>query len=306
MRWLALVGLVMAISAVLHGFLVTRADLFFGGLLAAVPLTIVALRPRRRPAPQRPRRGRRRIRQEPTLALPPPPVPPPAPRPEPVAPREEIVPVRFEVSITRPAAQPPAPISAPPAGTFDLFLKYRDASDVVTDRRVTVFDVERIGGAGGSGALALVTYCHERRAARSFRLDRIVEAIDAETGEVLPEPAADILRRFGMDPEPLPVQRRLYWVDPPVEAEIVFQGRRQGKRRAMGVIRNVRLAGDAVESVTITVSRDPAHPGEARDRRFAFGEDGRDGTLLSLVPPEIGEPVDDIEEWLLALVRPHG
>jgi hypothetical protein len=61
-----------------------------------------------------------------------------------------------------------------------LKIKYRDSSDERSGRVVTVTecDTEWSGG-------YLIGICHARRARRAFRVDRMLEAIDMETGEVI-------------------------------------------------------------------------------------------------------------------------
>lgn len=60
-----------------------------------------------------------------------------------------------------------------------LAIEYVDAKGSFSRRRITVREVRQ-----NKGALALACYCHERRAPRLFRLDRIRSAIDVQTGEV--------------------------------------------------------------------------------------------------------------------------
>ncbi len=60
-----------------------------------------------------------------------------------------------------------------------LFIEYVDGEGQRTRRRVTVRQLI------GQPPDMVLAYCHERRAARHFRIDRIVEAIHPETGEIL-------------------------------------------------------------------------------------------------------------------------
>ncbi|WP_291295840.1 WYL domain-containing protein [Elioraea sp.] len=70
--------------------------------------------------------------------------------------------------------------------THRVAMHYRDANGAETDRRVTVRNV-----LGRDGAATHINgRCHDRRASRSFRLDRIAELQDEETGEVLATTAA--------------------------------------------------------------------------------------------------------------------
>jgi hypothetical protein len=59
-----------------------------------------------------------------------------------------------------------------------LFIVYEAASGEVSERRITVRQLV------GNPPQMLLAWCHERKAPRNFRFDRIVEAIDPETGEV--------------------------------------------------------------------------------------------------------------------------
>jgi|GEM_PF-928770 len=77
---------------------------------------------------------------------------------------------------------PKSGIGFPSPKTVDgkLKIKYRDSSDEHSERVVTVLecDTEWSGG-------YLTGICHSRRAQRTFRIDRIREAVDMETGEVI-------------------------------------------------------------------------------------------------------------------------
>ena len=72
----------------------------------------------------------------------------------------------------------PAGAGIAPAAPLMLFIAYRDAQGRQSERRVTVRAVH------GNPPHILQCFCHERRALRHFRLDRIVEAVHPETGEV--------------------------------------------------------------------------------------------------------------------------
>lgn len=73
------------------------------------------------------------------------------------------------------------------------FAVYRDVQGEVSQRRITCRKLS------GYGAIELVhAFCHEREAARSFRVDRFEELIDLSTGEVLdPIEHFEALRRQG-------------------------------------------------------------------------------------------------------------
>lgn len=59
-----------------------------------------------------------------------------------------------------------------------LFIAYENAKGERSQRRITVRQLI------GHPPELILAYCHERRAARNFRLDRIIEAMDPETGEI--------------------------------------------------------------------------------------------------------------------------
>lgn len=61
-------------------------------------------------------------------------------------------------------------------------LKYTDANDRQTKRTVTIYAFESAGRTG----LAF-GHCHLRNATRTFRFDRIRQAVDADTGEIIPD-----------------------------------------------------------------------------------------------------------------------
>lgn len=66
------------------------------------------------------------------------------------------------------------------SGTRALFIVYRAADGQVSQRTVTVRQLI------GDPPEMLLAWCHVRKRPRHFRFDRIVEAIDPETGELLP------------------------------------------------------------------------------------------------------------------------
>lgn len=63
---------------------------------------------------------------------------------------------------------------------------YSDAKNNQTRRRVTVREIIL----SANEEILIRAYCHERRAGRTFRADRIQEVVDLETGEVIDEPLA--------------------------------------------------------------------------------------------------------------------
>lgn len=71
---------------------------------------------------------------------------------------------------------------------LDVTIEYRAATGAPTRRKISIQSVMN-----EDGTLYLTAYCHERRAPRDFRLDRIT-AVLSEHGEVLP--AAALLGRI--------------------------------------------------------------------------------------------------------------
>lgn len=71
-------------------------------------------------------------------------------------------------------------------------IAYRDAAGAESRRQVTV---RRVAVSGG-GAVLLHCFCHERRAPRAFRADRIAHLWDIRTGEVKDDVAAALRRRY--------------------------------------------------------------------------------------------------------------
>lgn len=71
-----------------------------------------------------------------------------------------------------------APPDAPPP-SLALFLVYVNAKGEGSQRRVSIRRLV------GNPPTNLMAWCHERKAMRNFRIDRISEAVDPATGEVL-------------------------------------------------------------------------------------------------------------------------
>jgi hypothetical protein len=61
------------------------------------------------------------------------------------------------------------------------YITYEDAAGEISHRRVIVRKVSK----NSTGNIVLLCYCHERKAVRAFRIDRISEAVDLSTGEVI-------------------------------------------------------------------------------------------------------------------------
>lgn len=103
-----------------------------------------------------------------------PPVPPPPPGSE------------VSVSVVHDLSEELTPESpAWGASGLALMIRYNDARGRASQRRISVISV-----GPGEDCFLLRAYCHERRAPRSFRSERIVEAIDMATGEVIEDMTA--------------------------------------------------------------------------------------------------------------------
>ncbi len=96
-----------------------------------------------------------------------------------------------------------------PISGFTCILAYCDGKKQVSERRVTC---QSLLEAGAHRYLA--AYCHERRARRQFRIDRIVQVIDLHSGEVCDDVPAffdafalDRIQRSGLSWGLSPVQR---------------------------------------------------------------------------------------------------
>lgn len=70
--------------------------------------------------------------------------------------------------------------SKPKSIKATLRLDYRDATGKTSERIVDVKECDTSNPAG-----YLIGFCHLRRAIRTFRIDRIERAVDAETGEII-------------------------------------------------------------------------------------------------------------------------
>ncbi len=77
-------------------------------------------------------------------------------------------------------------------------IEYEDAEGNESVRRITVWSIEE----STAGTVTLVARCHERKATRRFRIDRIKAVIDYD-GEVFSPPDEFFVETFGMSPEML-------------------------------------------------------------------------------------------------------
>lgn len=74
-----------------------------------------------------------------------------------------------------------------------FLIEYSDSKGRLSSRRVTVWSI--IAGAGGIASL--LAFCHERKARRQFRIDRIKCFVDFD-GEIFEDVPAFLIENFGM------------------------------------------------------------------------------------------------------------
>lgn len=87
-------------------------------------------------------------------------------------------------------AEDPIPVRA----IFQL--KYRDGNGSETHRKVSVrnFDRNHLGG-------MFIGHCHLRGATRTFRVDRVIECIDIDSGEIVEDLSDYLTKRYESSPE---------------------------------------------------------------------------------------------------------
>lgn len=100
----------------------------------------------------------------------------------------------------------PAELKLPAVISQLLLLSYTDARGRSSVRRVTVRRVTYKNGEAWLGC-----YCHERKAHRTFRVDRIVELVDLESGEVI-EDTVEMFKALAGDETALPDPVRIHAV----------------------------------------------------------------------------------------------
>lgn len=90
-------------------------------------------------------------------------------------PEDAIGPVDLEALLTDDAPDDPlAELAAGAVGGLAFAMEYRDSRNAVTRRRITLNSFR----ATGDGHYLMRAFCHERKAVRSFRTDRVVSIID--------------------------------------------------------------------------------------------------------------------------------
>lgn len=92
----------------------------------------------------------------------------------------------------------------------ELLIRYTDGEGNTSERRISDIEPEEPGYIGA--------FCHERQEGRTFKISRIVSAVDAETGEVI----ENLYAFLGIEPPPKP---------PPPEPEPIPRTPAEIKRR---------------------------------------------------------------------------
>lgn len=163
-------------------------------------------------------------------------------------------------------------------------IDYRDAQGIETRRRITMRRIETT--AQGANLIAI---CHERRALRSFRIDRIVDFIETD-GEVV-EPAFFFREFCAVDIHNLPAEAA---TKPIIERRP--RGRPRGTDRA-AIGRAARAILKTRLELLVLAARadDELHPAEIEEiQRFAEDELRRldaTGALAAPVTIEIVDPI---------------
>ncbi|SHN18475.1 WYL domain-containing protein [Roseibium suaedae] len=81
-----------------------------------------------------------------------------------------------------------------PAEGQSFIIEYKDAAGQASTRRITVISIR----SAADGSPALYAKCHERKAMRNFRADRIVSCIDYD-GEVFSDVNSFLVELFGAE-----------------------------------------------------------------------------------------------------------
>jgi hypothetical protein len=100
--------------------------------------------------------------------------------PAPVAPKGILITVPSEDEEFEPRLQA-APIET--SGRM-LVIEYSDSKGALSCRRITFRRIEHLPSTNDDGRYYLIGWCHERRALRSFRVDRLLSLMDGRTGEI--------------------------------------------------------------------------------------------------------------------------
>lgn len=109
------------------------------------------------------------------------------------------------VPLTPPRRRPGSPaqgesVPSPPrrdrSSSWSAYIRYENARGEESERRITC---QKVARAVGGLDLMVTAFCHEAGALRQFRVDRIAELVDLETGELVdPQPHFEKLRLEGL------------------------------------------------------------------------------------------------------------
>lgn len=194
--------------------------------------------------------------------------------------------------------------------SFDCVLEYENAAGELSRRTITVNRLH--GAARGMPPTLDVDYvrgfCHERRALRCFRSDRILALADPETGEVVTNPEAWLCTQAGLtalDATPHFPRPSILRVSP-TPAMCLWQ-RTPGKVEVFGVeIDEVQLRGGAPVGFRGRAERRP--DGGASlwrgDKTFDLDLSDGDGVLSLEFDGFLMEDMDEIAAWLAGLRAP--
>lgn len=98
----------------------------------------------------------------------------------------------------------------------ELLILYKDGEGNVSERRISKIELQEPG--------YVLAFCHERQESRTFKIARIISAVDVETGEVVD----DLYAFLSIDPPPKPHLPKPHPI--PVGTEAVKRLRNQERR----------------------------------------------------------------------------
>lgn len=164
-----------------------------------------------------------------------------------------------------------------------LRLRYTDGSGQRTER---VVDVHRLGPYG-PGRDLIIGYCHMRNATRTFRTDRIAQAVDIATGEIIADPSAWLRARYAASP--VAATKRLLEEEFDAICVLYYVGKADGQlRRAEREIivatcqalgDDAQLTPDTLDDMISTLDLPNANAFRGAVRRLA----ARDASLRAIV-----------------------
>ncbi|MGJ4789531.1 hypothetical protein [Leptospira koniambonensis] len=105
-----------------------------------------------------------------------------------------------------------------------FLLKYKDANENISERRITIINLSDWGD-----DVALNSYCHERKAYRTFLSSRIIHLVDLETGEIIDYPIDYLIEK--QSKSPLGIVTRVIDEFEPEVLTLIYMGRADGVLR---------------------------------------------------------------------------